>query len=419
MKTSLIRAILPVLGLVATAVCSADQVVSDNLIVQGDLSGTGSVCVGVDCVNNEAFGGDTLRLKENNLRIRLHDSSASNDLGASWDVVANDSINGGASYLAIEYWSPNAGTVQLSNGAYPQFDCASLDQANPLLQIGVIPAGNPELYPVYNADTGVYECVEVPEYTSAASIKFGTAATGSNGVALGYGSDLVPDAVSVGKAGLARQLKHVAEGLADTDLLINKTLNNYSAYATQHAQIAAVTQQLDDIDAQLDDIEAAVTRAEDRPPSAPVLVSPADGATGLNPNSVTLSWRRANDPDGDPLSYRVRYCERADFSGCSPITVASNHTAVLFAALGGGSGIALLGIVTPGMRRRTAWKNWAAIIATVAVLTACGGSGSSSDDSLLRTTISGLTSATVYYWKVEVTDGTKTTESTVRSFTTQ
>jgi len=41
---------------------TADQVIADDLIVQG------STCVGLDCVNNESFGFDTLRLKENNTR---------------------------------------------------------------------------------------------------------------------------------------------------------------------------------------------------------------------------------------------------------------------------------------------------------------------------------------------------------------
>ena len=46
-----------------------DQVIPDDLIVQG------SGCVGFDCVNNESFGFDTIRLKENNLRIKFEDTS--------------------------------------------------------------------------------------------------------------------------------------------------------------------------------------------------------------------------------------------------------------------------------------------------------------------------------------------------------
>ena len=48
------------LGLMA-GVAQADQVITDDLIVQNSL------CVGFDCTNGESFGFDTLRLKENNL----------------------------------------------------------------------------------------------------------------------------------------------------------------------------------------------------------------------------------------------------------------------------------------------------------------------------------------------------------------
>ena len=48
-----------------------DQVIPDDLIVQG------SACVGIDCVNNENFGFDTIRVKENNVRIQFDDTSVS------------------------------------------------------------------------------------------------------------------------------------------------------------------------------------------------------------------------------------------------------------------------------------------------------------------------------------------------------
>ncbi len=51
-----------------THIAEADQVIPDDLIVQG------SVCVGFDCVNNESFGFDTIRMKENNLRIKFEDT---------------------------------------------------------------------------------------------------------------------------------------------------------------------------------------------------------------------------------------------------------------------------------------------------------------------------------------------------------
>jgi hypothetical protein len=74
-----------------------DVVHADDVIVQG------SSCVGFDCVNGENFGADTLRLKENNLRIHFDDTSSSGSFPSNdWRIVANDSANGGANYLAIE-----------------------------------------------------------------------------------------------------------------------------------------------------------------------------------------------------------------------------------------------------------------------------------------------------------------------------
>ncbi|HEV7768814.1 MAG TPA: tail fiber domain-containing protein, partial [Thermoanaerobaculia bacterium] len=78
-------------------IAAEDQVIADDLIVQG------SICTGFDCVNNESFGFDTLRLKENNLRIHFDDTSASAGFPATdWRIIANDSASGGANYLSVE-----------------------------------------------------------------------------------------------------------------------------------------------------------------------------------------------------------------------------------------------------------------------------------------------------------------------------
>jgi hypothetical protein len=74
-----------------------DQVIADDLIVQG------SACVGLDCVNNESFGFDTIRLKENNTRIKFDDTSSSTGFPANdWQLTANDSASGGSSKFSIE-----------------------------------------------------------------------------------------------------------------------------------------------------------------------------------------------------------------------------------------------------------------------------------------------------------------------------
>ncbi|HEY7216529.1 MAG TPA: hypothetical protein VIC28_18045, partial [Thermoanaerobaculia bacterium] len=75
----------------------ADQVIPDDLIVQG------SECVGLDCVNNESFGFDTIRLKENNTRIKFDDTSTGAGFPANdWQLTANDSASGGSSKFSIE-----------------------------------------------------------------------------------------------------------------------------------------------------------------------------------------------------------------------------------------------------------------------------------------------------------------------------
>lgn len=74
-----------------------DQVIADDLIVQG------SICTGFDCVNNENFGADTIRLKENNLRIHFDDTSSTGSFpNNDWRITANDQASGGANYLSID-----------------------------------------------------------------------------------------------------------------------------------------------------------------------------------------------------------------------------------------------------------------------------------------------------------------------------
>ncbi len=74
-----------------------DQVIADDLIVQG------SECVGLDCVNNESFGFDTIRMKENNTRLKFDDTSTATGFPSNdWQLTANDSASGGASKFSVE-----------------------------------------------------------------------------------------------------------------------------------------------------------------------------------------------------------------------------------------------------------------------------------------------------------------------------
>jgi hypothetical protein len=73
-----------------------DQVIPDDLIVQGSL------CVGFDCVNGEVFNFDTIKLKENNLRIKYEDTSISPFPSTDWQLTGNDSASGGANKFSID-----------------------------------------------------------------------------------------------------------------------------------------------------------------------------------------------------------------------------------------------------------------------------------------------------------------------------
>lgn len=73
-----------------------DFVIADDLIVQG------SACVGLDCVDGENFGFDTIRVKENNTRIQYDDTSVSAGFASNnWQIRANSSASGGGNFLAF------------------------------------------------------------------------------------------------------------------------------------------------------------------------------------------------------------------------------------------------------------------------------------------------------------------------------
>lgn len=72
-----------------------DQVIPDDLIVQG------SGCFGFDCVNNESFSFDTIRLKENNTRFAFDDTSVGAFPANDWQIEANESASGGKNAFSI------------------------------------------------------------------------------------------------------------------------------------------------------------------------------------------------------------------------------------------------------------------------------------------------------------------------------
>lgn len=64
---------------------SADQVIADDLIVQG------SECSGIDCVDGESFGFDTVRIKGPVVRFQFTDTSSAVGFPTTdWQITVND-----------------------------------------------------------------------------------------------------------------------------------------------------------------------------------------------------------------------------------------------------------------------------------------------------------------------------------------
>ncbi len=118
----------------------------------GDVVIDGSLCAGFDCVSPENFGFDTLRLKENNLRIHFDDTSNSASFAANdWRIVINDTSNGGANYFAVEDATAVQQIFKLSAGAPANslFMSSSgrigFGTATPVVELHVVDGDSPTL----------------------------------------------------------------------------------------------------------------------------------------------------------------------------------------------------------------------------------------------------------------------------------
>ncbi|NND75352.1 MAG: hypothetical protein HKN44_10135, partial [Ilumatobacter sp.] len=141
-------AIAATIGLLAAPLTvSADQVILDDLIVDG------SICAGFDCVNGESFGFDTLRLKENNLRIKAQDTSSSASFPTQdWQITFNETSNGGANKFSIDAIAPSSGTpftIEASNQNHALYvddgGRIGLGTSTPVVQLHVKDGNTPTL----------------------------------------------------------------------------------------------------------------------------------------------------------------------------------------------------------------------------------------------------------------------------------
>ena len=74
-----------------------------NTFFADDVSAQGGVCAGNDCTNAESYGFASVKLKENNTRIKFEDTSASVGFATTdWQLSANDTFSGGANKFFVE-----------------------------------------------------------------------------------------------------------------------------------------------------------------------------------------------------------------------------------------------------------------------------------------------------------------------------
>ncbi|NNM13628.1 MAG: GlyGly-CTERM sorting domain-containing protein [Gammaproteobacteria bacterium] len=287
------------------------------VIVPDDQIVIGGECIGQDCVNGEDFSDSVLKLKENNLRIRFHDTSIGDKLGENWHIEANSSRNGGFSYLDLLVQSAARDTVRLvrsQDGPVPNYDCTtSLNgPINDPPSNGTLTIGNPfiDVQPIIsscvNSPSGFicdHSCDMFIDYDQHSVLTFGTAtatpaASFPGGVAIGYDSALEDGVISVGTSSLARRIAHIADGINATDALIKGALDDYTIVNDQQARADLLKQQITDLNTQLDNINQEIDFYLD-PDDDDDLFSDIDEMTcGTDPRDA---MDVPTDTDGDGL----------------------------------------------------------------------------------------------------------------------
>ena len=246
------------------------QVLQADVIKPDDVIVPGHICVGQDCSTALDGGGNilmdfednTLTFRENNNSVRFVDSTADNVLGQSWRIGVNSPQNFGRDYFQFEARSITQDSVALSEGLTPLYDCSVATNLGVLPPvIGTIPFGSPIVSPTAQSIADgmgqfFWTCETEMDFTTKALLSLGNG-TESNAT-LGKDSEPVADAVSIGNPTVLRHLKWVATGLASSDLLIKKMLDDYSLLPSQTAQIDLLFQQLTELENQIVEIEDEV-----------------------------------------------------------------------------------------------------------------------------------------------------------------
>jgi hypothetical protein len=170
-----------------------------------------------------------------------------------------------------------------------------------------------------------------------------------------------------------------------------------------------------------------------RAPSAPVLVSPENGAINVS-TSLDFHWNPSTDPDpGDTVTYELYYTNEAgyiangsSFTGVTPIgglAKAGSAGGTMYAsAVLTAPGIFLIAALAfsgPLSRRRKVIALLLVMALMALMLIACG-SGLPTMAGTSEYDVTGLDNDTIYYWKVVATDSYGiSTDSAHWSFTTK
>ncbi len=150
------RLLVPLLVLALPGLAAAAQIFLEDVIIQG------SAAIGRDALATESFSNqDTLRLKENNLRIHFDDTSASASFPRNdWRIVINGTLPGEGEFFAIE--DSTAGTMPFYLQAGAPANSIRLNSAgnlglrtdNPVVSIHAVNGNTPALRLEQNTSSG-------------------------------------------------------------------------------------------------------------------------------------------------------------------------------------------------------------------------------------------------------------------------
>jgi ubiquitin len=157
--------------------------------------------------------------------------------------------------------------------------------------------------------------------------------------------------------------------------------------------------------------------------SAPLLIFPANEATGIDNSSVTFRWEPAQHIDGDTILYQFYLGTDINFTGIAPIPVASLNQVQYH--LGAGMGIiCVFGLLMPLASRKRRGYLLLIMFLFMGSFLGCGEQHWQINTETTSTEITysatNLQAQTIYYWKVVAQDTNGDTHSSdVWSFTTE